>query len=126
MGKDYYELLGVNREASSDEIKKAYRKLAVKYHPDKNPGDKEAEDKFKEISHAYEVLSNPTKRQQYDQFGDAAFHRNFSQEDIFRNVDLGAFSGNSALAAAMTSSATSSVAREHATAVSAHISMRDR
>ena len=67
--KDYYELLGVNRSASADEIKKAYRKLAMKYHPDRNQGDKEAEAKFKEISEAYEVLSDDSKKQQYDQFG---------------------------------------------------------
>lgn len=73
MAEDYYKLLGISKDASADEIKKAYRKLAVKYHPDKNPGDKEAEEKFKEISHAYEILSNPEKRQQYDQFGENAF-----------------------------------------------------
>lgn len=71
--KDYYELLGISKTATTDEIKKAYRKLAVKYHPDKNPGDKAAEETFKEISEAYEVLSDPQKRQQYDQFGHAAF-----------------------------------------------------
>lgn len=69
--KDYYEVLGVNKNASDDEIKKAYRKLAVKYHPDKNPGDKEAEAKFKEISEAHEVLSDKQKRARYDQFGHA-------------------------------------------------------
>lgn len=67
--KDYYAVLGINKSASSDEIKKAFRKLAVKYHPDRNPGDKTAEDRFKEISEAYEVLSDSEKRQKYDQFG---------------------------------------------------------
>lgn len=71
--KDYYEVLGVSRNASDDEIKKAYRKLAVKYHPDKNPDDKEAEEKFREATEAYEVLKEPKKRSQYDQFGHAAF-----------------------------------------------------
>jgi molecular chaperone DnaJ len=69
--RDYYEVLGVARGAAEDEIKKAYRKMAIKYHPDKNPGDKEAEDKFKEAAEAYEVLSNPEKKQRYDQFGHA-------------------------------------------------------
>ena len=67
--RDYYEVLGVSKTATADEIKKAYRKLAIKYHPDKNPGDKAAEDKFKEAAEAYEVLSNDEKRQKYDQFG---------------------------------------------------------
>jgi len=69
MAKDYYQSLGISKNASQDEIKKAYRKLAVKYHPDKNPGDKEAEKKFKEITEAYEVLSDEKKRSNYDKFG---------------------------------------------------------
>ncbi|MFM7191744.1 MAG: DnaJ domain-containing protein, partial [Microcystaceae cyanobacterium] len=67
--KDYYAILGVSKSAQEDEIKKTFRKLALKYHPDRNPGDKAAEEKFKEISEAYEVLSDPEKRQKYDQFG---------------------------------------------------------
>jgi curved DNA-binding protein len=67
--KDYYAVLGLNKTASQEEIKKTFRKLAVKYHPDRNPGDKKAEEQFKEISEAYEVLSDPEKRQKYDQFG---------------------------------------------------------
>lgn len=69
--KDFYQTLGVSRTSSADEIKKAYRKLAMQYHPDKNPGNKKAEDKFKEASEAYEVLSDPQKKQNYDQFGSA-------------------------------------------------------
>ena len=71
--RDYYEVLGVARDASEDEIKRAYRKLALKYHPDHNPNNSEAEQKFKEASEAYAVLSDPEKRKQYDQFGHAAF-----------------------------------------------------
>ncbi len=75
MAKDYYQILGVSKTASADEIKKAYRKLAVKYHPDKNPDNAAAGEKFKEISQAYEVLSDPKKRSQYDQFGPDMFER---------------------------------------------------
>src|SRR3974390_1428125 len=73
--RDYYELLGLEKGASEEEIKKAYRKLAVKYHPDKNPGDKTAEEKFKELGEAYEVLCDQQKRAAYDQYGHAAFDR---------------------------------------------------
>lgn len=83
--RDYYEVLGVSKNASDDEIKKAYRKLAVKYHPDKNPGDKEAEVKFKEVSEAHEVLSDKQKRARYDQFGHAG---------VGGSAAGGGFSGN--------------------------------
>ncbi len=92
--KDYYEVLGVSKSASKDELKKAYRKLAIQYHPDKNPGDKASEDKFKEAAEAYEVLSNDEKRAKYDRFGHQAMGGNagggygggFSNmEDIFSN-----------------------------------------
>src|SRR5512135_1233071 len=67
--QDYYQILGVERNASQDEVKKAYRKLALQYHPDRNPGNKEAEENFKEAAEAYEVLGDPEKRQRYNQFG---------------------------------------------------------
>ena len=75
--RDYYEVLGVSKDASADEIKKAYRKSAMKYHPDRNPGDKEAEEKFKECGEAYEVLSDPDKKARYDQYGFAGVDPNF-------------------------------------------------
>lgn len=87
-GKDYYKILGVEKTASDTEIKKAYRKLAMKYHPDHAKDDKSAEEKFKEISEAYAVLSDKEKRQQYDQFGSSDFQQRFSQEDIFRGFDF--------------------------------------
>jgi curved DNA-binding protein len=85
---EYYKTLGVSKEASGTEIKKAYRKLALKYHPDKTKGDKELEVKFKEISEAYAVLSDPEKKQQYDTYGSADFSQRYSQEDIFRGFDI--------------------------------------
>jgi DnaJ-class molecular chaperone len=75
--RDYYDILGVSKGAPADEIKKAYRKQAIKFHPDKNPDDKSAEDKFKEAAEAYEVLSNPEKKQRYDQFGHAGSQSGF-------------------------------------------------
>ncbi|GFE62266.1 DnaJ C-terminal domain-containing protein [Geobacter sp. AOG2] len=86
---DYYKALGVEKNATPDEIKKAFRKLAVKYHPDRNPGDKASEDKFKEINEAYAVLSDAKKKEEYDTFGSSGFHRQYSQEDIFRGFDFG-------------------------------------
>jgi curved DNA-binding protein len=85
----YYETLGVEKDSSTQDIKKAYRKLAMKYHPDKNKGDKAAEEKFKKISEAYAVLSDPEKRKQYDTFGESGFQQRYSQEDIFQGFDLG-------------------------------------
>ena len=69
--RDFYEVLGISKSANEGEIKKAYRKMALKYHPDKNPGDNEAEDKFKEAAEAYEILSDPNKKARYDQYGHA-------------------------------------------------------
>ncbi len=106
--RDYYEVLGVERSATEEEIKKAYRKKAIQYHPDKNPGDKDAEEKFKEAAEAYDVLSNPDKRARYDRYGHAGVSGSaaggnaggFSMEDIFSQFgDIfgdafgGAFSG---------------------------------
>ena len=88
MGKDYYSSLGIDKNASADVIKKAYRKLAIKFHPDKNPDDKKAEEQFKVITEAYTVLSDPEKKLQYDSYGDTAFHQRFSQEDIFRGANV--------------------------------------
>ncbi len=85
---DYYKILGVEKNASAEEIKKKYRKLAMKYHPDKTKGDKASEEKFKQISEAYAVLSDPEKRKEYDTFGSSGFKQKYSQEDIFRNFDF--------------------------------------
>lgn len=87
--RDYYEVLGVEKTATADEIKSAYKKMAIKYHPDRNPGDKEAENKFKEAAEAYDVLRDPDKRQRYDQFGPegvkgmGGFNSNMDMNDIF-------------------------------------------
>ena len=86
--RDYYEVLGLNKSASPDEIKKTYRKIALKFHPDKNPGDQVAESKFKEASNAYEVLSDPEKRKIYDMHGHAGINNSGFQgfknpEDVF-------------------------------------------
>jgi len=104
--KDYYEILGLQKGASEDEIKKAFRKQAIKYHPDKNQGDKEAEEKFKEINEAYQVLSDAEKKAQYDQFGTTDFNGggfdggfDFSNMggfgDIFESFFGGGFGGSS-------------------------------
>ena len=96
--RDYYEVLGVDKSASAEEIKKAYRKMAIKYHPDKNPGDKEAEEKFKEAAEAYSILSDPEKKSRYDQFGHAGvegagpdFSGGFGNLNDFLNDILGGF-----------------------------------
>ncbi len=92
--RDYYEVLGVEKNASEADLKKAYRQLAKKYHPDTNPGDKEAEAKFKEASEAYAVLSDPEKRSQYDQFGHAAFEGGGAGGFDFSNMDMGDIFGS--------------------------------
>ena len=86
--RDYYDILGINKSSSQDQIKSAYRKLAVKFHPDKNPGDKSAEEKFKEASEAYHVLSNSERKQNYDNFGHAAFDNNSGGRGGFGNFDF--------------------------------------
>ena len=101
--RDYYEVLGVAKNAEAAEIKKAYRKLALQYHPDRNPGDKEAEEKFKEAAEAYDVLSNEEKRRRYDQFGHAGMGAGaggfggagMSMDDIFAHFGdiFGSFGG---------------------------------
>jgi len=103
MARDYYEVLGVSRDVSADDLKRAFRKQAMKHHPDRNKNDPSAEKKFKELNEAYAVLSDPQKRKQYDQFGADGFGQRFSQEDIFRGfnarqayqeVDLGDLFGS--------------------------------
>jgi curved DNA-binding protein len=86
---DYYKILGVDKNAGAADIKKAYRKLAMKYHPDRTQGDKSAEEMFKKISEAYAVLSDKEKRQQYDTFGASGFRQRYTQEDIFKGFNFG-------------------------------------
>ena len=86
--KDYYDILGLDHSATKDDIKKAYRKLALKYHPDKNK-EKNAEEKFKEISEAYAVLYDDEKRKMYDQYGHKGIDQQYTKEDIFRTTDFG-------------------------------------
>ncbi|WP_024653393.1 DnaJ C-terminal domain-containing protein [Borrelia persica] len=91
MSKDYYNILGINKNATTEEIKKAYKKLAIKYHPDKNKGNKFAEEKFKEINEAYEVLSSPQKKANYDNFGNADFNNNFNTESFTKGFKNSGF-----------------------------------
>src|SRR5271155_3058815 len=91
--QDFYEMLGVARGASADDLKKAYRKLAMQHHPDKNPGDKKAEEKFKEISNAYDILSDEQKRAAYDRFGHEAFTQGGSGGGGFRPGGSGGAEG---------------------------------
>src|SRR3712207_1685470 len=105
MAKDYYEILGIEKGASEPDIKRAFKKLALKYHPDRNPDNKEAEEKFKEINEAYQVLSDPEKKARYDQYGTADFGAGFDGGfngagfdfsdlgDIFGDIFGGGFSG---------------------------------
>lgn len=86
--KDYYSILGVNRDATQEEIKKAYRSLALDYHPDRNPKDKEAEEIFKEIGEAYAVLGDQEKRRMYDRFGPSQFWQRYQPEDIFKTFSF--------------------------------------
>ncbi len=86
--RDYYKILGLLSGASDQEIKKAYRKMALKYHPDRNQGNKEAEENFKEINEAYAVLGDNDKRRMYDQFGPAGFQQRYNQQDIFKNFNF--------------------------------------
>ena len=101
--KDYYDVLGVSKAASKDELKKSYRKLAMKYHPDRNPDDSEASEKFKELSEAYEILSDDQKRQTYDNFGHEGVNSSFNSSqgaadafsDIFGDIFSDIFGGSS-------------------------------
>ena len=102
--KDYYEILEISRDASDGEIKSSFRKLAMKYHPDRNPGDKQAEERFKELAEAYEVLSDSNKKQRYDQFGHAGvdstgFHGFDNINDIFSHFSdiFGGFGGGGSI-----------------------------
>src|SRR3989338_9334975 len=99
MKKDYYEILGVAKDATLQQIKKAYRSLALKYHPDRvpEPEKKASEEKFKEISEAYGVLSDPQKRSLYDQYGHAGIDRNYTADDIFKGADFSSIFGEAGL-----------------------------